>query len=269
MKKTGVKKKNWWIGLVTNDLSNVCGFVLREFPYKETSKIIELFTADFGRISIIAKGALGKKSKTLAVTQRFVKASYNLYKSGKDFYGIKEASLIKSYSKSNKNFDIILYKSAIADLLLRTFDQIQSETVFKLLDNTFEAFENANDNYINVFLAFLLKYISFSGFKPNLSSCGICGKRLNYKEVFFSPYESSIICDDDKNLIRDKIFLNKEEFTYLKKLLYTKSEDLTAIKKPEGYKKVAILIIDYTLIKLEITRFSSIDWVYKNVSERN
>lgn len=255
--------------MATNDLSDVCGFVLREFPYKETSKIIEIFTADFGRISVLAKGALSKKSKTLGVTQRFVKASYNLYKSGNDFYGIKEAILIKSYGKSNKNFDVILYKSAIADLLLRTIDQIQSETIFKLLDNTFEAFENADCNQINIFLAFLLKYISFSGFKPNLNSCSICGKRLSYKEVFFSPYESSIICDDDKNLIRDKIFLNKEEFTYLKKLLYTKSEDLAGIEKPAGYKKIAILIIDYTLKNLEITRFSSIDWVYRNVSERN
>ena len=248
--------------MATNDLSDVCGFVLREFPYKETSKIIEIFTADFGRISILAKGALSKKSKTLGVTQRFVKASYN-------FCLLYTSPSPRSYGKSNKNFDIILYKSAIADLLLRTIDQIQSETIFKLLDNTFEAFENADCNQINIFLAFLLKYISFSGFKPNLNSCSICGKRLSYKEVFFSPYESSIICDDDKNLIRDKIFLNKEEFTYLKKLLYTKSEDLAGIEKPAGYKKIAILIIDYTLKNLEITRFSSIDWVYRNVSERN
>lgn len=253
----------------TNDLSDICGIVLREFAYKETSKIIEIFTKDFGRIPIIAKGALGKKSKTLGVTQRFVKASYSLYKSGKDFYGIREASLIKSYSKSNKNFDIILYKSAIADLLLRTLDQIQAETIFKLLDNSFEAFENADDNQINIFLAFLLKYISFSGFKPNLSFCGICGKKLDDREVYFSINESSIICDDDKNLIRDKIFLNQEEFTYLKKLLYTKSEDVARIKKPLGYKKVAILIIDNTLLNLDLSRFSSIDWVYKNVSERN
>ena len=76
--------------MATNDLSDVCGIVLREFAYKETSKIIEIFTKDFGRIPTIAKGALGKKSKTLGVTQRFVKASYSLYKSGKDFYGIRD-----------------------------------------------------------------------------------------------------------------------------------------------------------------------------------
>lgn len=269
MKKTGVKKKNWWIGLATNDLSDVTGFVLREFQYKETSKIIEVFTKDLGRISIIAKGATGKKSKNLSVTQRFVKASYSLYRSGKDFYGIKEASLIKSYSKSNKSFDIILYKSSIADLLLRTLDQIQIETVYRLVENTFEAFENASSNQINIFLAFLLKYISFSGFKPNLSTCGVCGKKVSGNEVLFSQSQSSLICEQDKYIIKDKTYLNKEEFAYLKALLYTKSEDLEYLILPKNYSKITRLIIDYTLDKLEINRFSSIEWVLKNTNERN
>lgn len=254
--------------MATSDISDVTGFVLREFPYKETSKIIEVFTEDYGRISIIARGALGKKSKTMGVTQRFVKASYDLYKSGKDFYGIREASLIRSYSKSNKNFDTILYKSAIADLLLRTMDQIQIDVVYKLIDKTFEAFEEAEENQVNIFLAFLLKYISFSGFKPNLSTCGICGARLAGYEYYFSPGESSLLCESDKFLVKDKIHLTQEEFTYLKQILYTKSEDLTQIKIPTNYKKIAIMIIDYVLAKLDLPRFASMDWLYQKFSER-
>lgn len=254
--------------MATSDIDSVRGFVLREFPYKETSKIIEVFTENLGRISIIAKGALGKNSKTLTVTQRFVKAEYSLYKSGKEFYGIREASLIKSYSKSNKNFDIILYKSAIADLLLRTLDQIQIDVVYKLIDNTFAAFEEAEDNYINIFLAFLFKYISFSGFKPNLSTCGVCGKEIK-GEYYFSARESSLVCEDDRYQVSDKIYITKEEFSYLKKILYTSSDSLSAIGPPENINKLVILIIDYTLDKLEISRFSSMDWVYKNALERN
>ena len=60
MKKIGAKKKKWWIDLATNDLSDVTGFILREFPYKETSKILEVFTREYGKISIIAKGINGK-----------------------------------------------------------------------------------------------------------------------------------------------------------------------------------------------------------------
>lgn len=253
--------------MATNDLSDVTGFILREFPYKETSKILEVFTREYGKISIIAKGIM--KSKSSATSRRFAKANFNLYKSGKDFYGAKDISLINAYSKSNRNFDVILYKSAIADLLLRTIDQTQIDVVYKLLDNSFLAFENSRENQVNIFLAFLLKYISFSGFKPNLSTCGVCGRQIRNEDLYFSNSQASLICSDDKYQIYDKIFLTKEEFVYLKKLLYTNSEELSSVKLVKSVDKVTNLIIDYTLDKLEIARFSSIDWVYNKAFERN
>ena len=253
--------------MATNDLSDVTGFILREFPYKETSKILEVFTREYGKISIIAKGIM--KSKSSATSRRFAKANFNLYKSGKDFYGAKDISLINAYSKSNRNFDVILYKSAIADLLLRTIDQTQIDVVYKLLDNSFLAFENSRENQLNIFLAFLLKYISFSGFKPNLSTCGVCGRQIRNEDLYFSNSQASLICSDDKYQIYDKIFLTKEEFVYLKKLLYTNSEELSSVNLVKSVNKVTKLIIDYTLDKLEIARFSSIDWVYNKAFERN
>ena len=176
--------------MVTSDNSNVEGFVLREFSYKESSKIIEIFSKDMGKISIIAKGVLNKKNSNLSSTQRFVKASYNLYKSGEKFFGIRDASLLKSYSKSNKNFDIIIYKSAICDLLLKTIDYDQKDLVYNLLDKTFDSFEKASENYLNIFLCFLLKYISFSGFKPNLST----SKSLIHGMVWSPFFFQSIFC---------------------------------------------------------------------------
>ena len=253
--------------MATNDLSDVTGFILREFPYKETSKILEVFTREYGKISIIAKGIM--KSKSSSTSRRFAKANFNLYKSGKDFYGAKDIILINAYSKSNKNFDVILYKSAIADLLLRTIDQTQIDVVYKLLDNSFLAFENARENQLNIFLAFLLKYISFSGFKPNLSTCGVCGRQIRNEDLYFSNSKASLICSDDKYQIYDNIFLTKEEFVYLKKLLYTNSEELSSVRLVKSVDKVTNLIIDYTLDKLEIARFPSMDWVYNKAFERN
>ena len=254
--------------MATNDLSDVTGFILREFPYKETSKILEVFTREYGKISIIAKGINGK-NKSAATSRRFAKANFNLYKSSKDFYGIKEISLINGFSKSNKNFDVILYKSAIADLLLRTIDNIQIDMVYRLLDNSFLAFEEADKNQVNLFLAFLIKYISFSGFKPNLATCASCGKKITNEDIYFSISQASLVCSDDKYQVHDKIFLTKEEFVYLKKLLYTDSSKLADLKLLGSYQKIGALIIDYTLEKLELSRFPSIDWVYQQKLERN
>ena len=251
--------------MVTSDNSNVEGFVLREFTYKESSKIIEIFTKNMGKISVIAKGVLNKKNTNLSSTQRFVKASYNLYKSGEKFFGIKDASLIKSYSKSNKNFDIIVYKSAICDLLLRTIDFDQKELVYNLLDKTFESFEKASENYLNIFLCFLLKYISFSGFKPNLKECSMCGMKINPNDAYFSIKDGGMVDSACKKIKNDIVFLTREEYLYILKLIYTPTDLVSKINLNVEKKKMINLVTSYVLECLEIKKFSSLDWVIKLV----
>lgn len=247
--------------MATNDSSSIEGFVLREFPYKESSKIIEVFTKELGKISIIAKGVFKKKSTNLSSTQRFVKASYNLYKSGKSFYGIKDASLINSYSKSNRNFDIIIYKSAICDLLLRTIDYDQKDLVYNLIDKTWEGFEKASENYLNIFLCFLLKYISFSGFKPSLRTCSISGKVIKPSDAYFSVSEGGMV--DSSFHIKDRIYLTKSEYLFLLKILYTESTKVCEIDLDIGKEKITRLIVNYCLECLEIKEFSSLKWAMK------
>ncbi|WP_426193429.1 DNA repair protein RecO [Massilia sp. DWR3-1-1] len=47
------------------------GFVLHSYPYKETSLIVDLFTRDFGRIGVVAKGAKRPHSALRGVLQTF------------------------------------------------------------------------------------------------------------------------------------------------------------------------------------------------------
>jgi len=47
------------------------GFVLHSYPYKETSLIVDMFTRDFGRIAVVAKGAKRPLSKLRGVLQTF------------------------------------------------------------------------------------------------------------------------------------------------------------------------------------------------------
>ncbi|MDU2829235.1 MAG: DNA repair protein RecO [Anaerococcus sp.] len=251
--------------MAINDNSNVEGFVLREFSYRESSKIIEVFTKDMGKISIIAKGVLNKKNPNLSSTQRFVKASYNLYKSGEKFFGIRDATLLKSYSKSNKNFDIIVYKSAICDLLLRTIDFDQKDLVYNLMDKTFDSFEKASGNYFNIFLCFLLKYISFSGFKPNLKECSMCGSKINPNDAYFSVKDGGMVDSSCKKIKKDIVYLTREEYFYILKLIYTPTDQVSKIDLKIEKKKIINLVTSYVLECLEIKKFSSLDWVIKLV----
>jgi DNA repair protein RecO (recombination protein O) len=54
-----------------NRVSGQPAFVLHSYPYNETSLIIDLFTRDFGRIAVVAKGAKRPMSKLRGVLQTF------------------------------------------------------------------------------------------------------------------------------------------------------------------------------------------------------
>lgn len=47
------------------------GFVLHSYPYKETSLIVDVLTRDFGRLTLVAKGAKRPHSKLRSVLQTF------------------------------------------------------------------------------------------------------------------------------------------------------------------------------------------------------
>ncbi|MDB5840881.1 MAG: recO [Herminiimonas sp.] len=52
-------------------IANQPGFVLHSYPYKETSLIVDVFTRDYGRVALIAKGAKRPHSKLRGVLQTF------------------------------------------------------------------------------------------------------------------------------------------------------------------------------------------------------
>ena len=55
----------------TGRVSGQPAFVLHSYPYKETSLIVDVFTRDFGRIALVAKGAKRPYSKLRGVLQTF------------------------------------------------------------------------------------------------------------------------------------------------------------------------------------------------------
>ena len=59
--------------------TEVDGFVLSETPYGETSKIINVFTREYGVIGIMCKGAKSLKNRYRVPTMKFSFSHLTLY----------------------------------------------------------------------------------------------------------------------------------------------------------------------------------------------
>jgi DNA repair protein RecO (recombination protein O) len=58
------------------------GFVLHAYPYRETSLIVEAFTAEYGRLALVARGARRPRSELRGILQAFQPLSLSWYGTG-------------------------------------------------------------------------------------------------------------------------------------------------------------------------------------------
>ena len=66
------------------EITKVKGIIISENAYSETSKLLNIFTEEYGIISVIAKGAKSIKSPIRSVTTKLTYAIFQIYyKKGK------------------------------------------------------------------------------------------------------------------------------------------------------------------------------------------
>ena len=79
-------------------LIGIKGLVLRVIPRTESDRLVVLFTAERGKITVCAKGSRSAKSKLLPCIEPFAYSEFVLYE--KDgYFWIREGLLIENFYK--------------------------------------------------------------------------------------------------------------------------------------------------------------------------
>ena len=115
-------------------------FVLKNFRYSETSKIVILFTKNFGKINAIVKGARNFKSRLCGTleTMNYIEAVI-YFKENRDLQIISAAEYKKSFPNILGNIDKLELSFRIIEMINKSFIQNEiSIPVFELIKTTFE-----------------------------------------------------------------------------------------------------------------------------------
>lgn len=56
------------------------GIVIRQTSYRESDKIVRMYTREFGKIGVVARGAKKTKSRLAAVTQLFTNGYFTFFR---------------------------------------------------------------------------------------------------------------------------------------------------------------------------------------------
>lgn len=240
------------------------GIVIGETRYKDTSKIINLYTRKLGKVSVMAQGAIKPKSQLLATTQPFSYSEFQLRK-GRNFYYILQADLLDSFYPIRDSMERIGYGFYMLELLSKsTPDEEENEKLFLLLKNGLKVLSSLDKDFLKYIVAYELKYISFLGYRPYIDRCVVCNEELKDKKdnMKFSKNLGGVLCpncfiNDITSYKINRSFLNS-----ISALLYAPLMELDSIAiNNQLLKYVHDVIVDYILFNIDRKEFKSINLI--------
>ena len=147
--------------------------VLRSRKQGDTSKIVSLYTLDFGLVDVIAKGAREMKSKFGSSLEPFTCAKVSFYKKdGRDLYLLAKAETALPLRNLRADLDYIEAATKVVELLLRSQHHEECHPdLYKLVKETLVTMDSCKESIgvCSVLFTYYLQYIHFAGFKMQLN----------------------------------------------------------------------------------------------------
>lgn len=155
------------------------GLILREVPYKESSRILTVLTAAEGKITVQARGAKRKGSKTAASTQLLAYSEMTLYNSA-GRWTLTEARSIELFSGLRDDLEKISIGAYFAEVLEAVSDEDSpNPEMLSLGLNSLYALSESKHEADIIKAVFELKMMCLAGFEPALERCAVCGKDVS------------------------------------------------------------------------------------------
>lgn len=231
------------------------GIALRSVNYGEGNKLLDIFTKEKGKLTVIARGAREIKKTKGNITELFSRMNYNLFK-GKEFYYLNQSSVIESYSGIREDIDKISFASYIAEMTNSSLEiEEENEKLYLLLDKTFKMFSEGLIDYKKLLFAYQIKMISLIGYKPLLKPV-----RENISPPLYFSYDTGEILS--KREIGSGVFnieVGYDLILIMNKILYSRLEDLDNIEINKlQYIKLENILYNYIAFHLEKTNYKSL-----------
>ncbi len=169
------------------------GIVIRTRDYGESHKVVVLFTAERGKLPVLARGAKKPRSRLGAVTQLFTRGQYLCFL-GSGMGTLSQGELISSHHGLRSDLLLTATAAYLVELLDRmTEEKDPSPALYRLLSSTLDQLEGGTDPEI-LSRIFELKVLEAAGYRPVLDKCAISGSRD--RPVRFSVRQGGFLCSD-------------------------------------------------------------------------
>jgi DNA repair protein RecO (recombination protein O) len=213
-------------------------------------------------VRAVAKGGRKPKARLSPASHIFVFGEFIISK-GKELDRISSVDIHESFYKIREDLSKLAYASYFAELCDSVI--VEGATNNRLMDTFLKVLSlitYKGEDFELIKLAFQLKLLNYSGFKPELTRCVSCGN-MTFKKVGFDIYQGGLICDDCfLKYHKNAILINP---TMVKVMNYLLKADITiSVKiklKPSMINQLNGIMDRYIQLHLERRTFKSLEFL--------
>lgn len=205
------------------------GIIIKAVDYKDSDKIVTIFSADFGLIKARVRGVKKAKAKLAFAIQPFAFVEFMLTQKG-GFYTVINATSIDQFFNITLDFDNYIFMLGALEICEKTVKENDPQnSLFLLLLNSLKSVCYDGTNSMYVFIKFMIESMKLLGFNLELETCACCGEKLSQNKFPFSYDFNGMLCTKCANK-NDYLELTLGEFAILSKINLSSIDGLQTLR---------------------------------------
>jgi DNA repair protein RecO (recombination protein O) len=207
--------------------------IIKSMNWRDSSRILSLFTREFGRLDVIAKGVNRSTSQSAGILEPLNLIEAVIYFSEKrELQLLGKADLETAFVGIRGDLEKMKYGLGILEILYVFFrDHNPATEFYNFVVYLLAELEKGIAAKI-IFWYFMLKLTSYLGFKPEFKHCHICNEEIKNGQVYFSFESGSVICLRCGDSGTSRINLSSGLCKYLAELQLTHYKKIGSVKDP-------------------------------------
>lgn len=202
--------------------------VLKSIDWKDTSRIVTLFTRENGKMNVIAKGARRANSRYRGVLESINLIEIIVYlSSNRQIQILGQADLEASFTQIKADYDKTACTFALLEITDVFFQHGSGDPVYFDFIKALMYEMIKIENPLIIFWYFLIKLSSYLGFRPEFKICKQCKRKIESGEGVFSIKEGVVYCNACGDSVSDGWKLSQPVRDFLTRLQHSNHKSIS------------------------------------------
>ena len=245
--------------MANDPTSKTIGLVIKAVDYHDYDRIVDILTPS-GKQTVLVRGVKKPTAKMVGAAQPFSYGEYVLYKkSGR--YTVTGYNGIDSFSRLAEDMTNYACASVMLEMCdVFAFEPDEAQGIFLLTLRALHSICYQEMPPLDALCFYILKFLSITGYEPNVEQCIGCGKVLptGVERVGFS-LEGGIVCTNCRG--EGDLFITKGAISDMKRTASWETEQMKLLRYSKPLLKELLLLLLPYVEKSSERRLKSVDFL--------